>query len=61
VGDGLATVVVVALNLIAILFLGYIGASVATVVTEAALCTFGWWFVQIGRPELRLRVIALSW
>jgi len=58
---GLATVVAVALNLIAILFLGYIGASVATVVTEAALCTFGWWFVQIGRPELRLRVIGLSW
>lgn len=58
---GLATVVAVGLNLVAIAFSGYIGASVATVVTEASLCVFGWWFVQLKRPELRLPVIRLSW
>jgi O-antigen/teichoic acid export membrane protein len=58
---GLATVVAVALNLVFIAFAGYLGASVATVITEAALCTFGWWFVQLRRPDLRLPVIQLSW
>ncbi len=58
---GLATVVAVGLNLVAIAFSGYIGASVATVVTEASLCAFGWWFVQLKRPDLRLPVIRLSW
>ena len=58
---GLATVVAVALNLVFIALAGYLGASVATVVTEAALCTFGWWFVQLRRPDLRLPVIQLSW
>jgi O-antigen/teichoic acid export membrane protein len=58
---GLATVVAVALNLVAILLFGYLGASVATVMTEAALCGFGWWFVQLRRPELRLPVLRLTW
>jgi O-antigen/teichoic acid export membrane protein len=58
---GLATAIAVTLNLIAILLSGYLGAAVATVVTEAALCTFGWWFVQLRRPELRLQVLRLSW
>ncbi|HKW58329.1 MAG TPA: flippase [Candidatus Dormibacteraeota bacterium] len=58
---GLATVVAVALNLVAIVLFGYLGASVATVLTEAALCTFGWWFVQVRRPELRLSVLRLTW
>ena len=58
---GLATAVAVMLNLIAIVSFGYLGASVATVVTEAALCAFGWWFVQVKRPDLRLPVIRLSW
>lgn len=58
---GLATVVAVTLNLVAILMFGYLGASVATVLTEAALCAFGWWFVQLRRPELRLPVLRLSW
>ena len=58
---GFATAVAVVLNLVAIVPFGYLGASVATVVTEAALCTFGWWFVQVKRPELRLPVIRLSW
>jgi O-antigen/teichoic acid export membrane protein len=58
---GLATVVAVALNLAAILLFGYVGASVATVLTEAALCAFGWWFVQLRRPELRLPVARLTW
>ena len=57
----LATIVAVALNLAVIPLFGYLGASVATVVTEAALCSFGWWFVQVNRPELRLPVIGLSW
>lgn len=58
---GLATVVAVALNLVAIILFGYLGASVATVLTEAALCAFGWWFVQLRRPELRLPVLRLTW
>ncbi len=58
---GLATAVAVALNLVAIVLFGYLGASVATVLTEAALCAFGWWFVQLRRPELRLPVLRLTW
>ncbi len=58
---GLATVVAVALNLAAIVLFGYLGASVATVLTEASLCAFGWWFVQLRAPELRLPVLRLSW
>lgn len=58
---GLAAGVNIVLNLVAIPLFGYIGASATTVVTEAALCTFGWWFVQRHRPELRLRVVHLSW
>lgn len=58
---GLATAVAVVLNLIAILLFGYLGASAATVLTEAALCTFGWWFVQLKRPELRLPVVRIAW
>src|SRR5450759_3237165 len=36
-------------------------ASTTTVLTEASLCVFGWWFVQRNHPELRLGVIRLSW
>jgi len=57
----LATIVAVVLNLATIPFFGYIGASFATVLTEAALCTFGWWFVQVRRPELRLAVVRIAW
>jgi O-antigen/teichoic acid export membrane protein len=57
----LAAVINVALNLALIPVFGYLGASTVTVVTEAALCTFGWWFVQLRRPELRLPVIRLTW
>jgi O-antigen/teichoic acid export membrane protein len=58
---GLATAVAVTLNLVAILAFGYLGASVATVLTEASLCAFGWWFVQLRSPELRLPVVRLTW
>jgi O-antigen/teichoic acid export membrane protein len=58
---GLAAAVNIVLNLILIPFYGYLAASATTVVTEAALCTFGWWFVQRHRPELRLPVLNLSW
>ena len=58
---GLATIVAVVMNLVAIVLFGYLGASAATVLTEAALCAFGWWFVQLRRPELRLPVLRLSW
>ncbi len=51
----------ISLNLAFIPFFGYLAASVMTVLTEAALCTFGWWFVQRRRPDLRLPVIQLSW
>lgn len=40
---------------------GYLAASTTTVLTEASLCAFGWWFVQRNHPELRLAVIGLSW
>jgi O-antigen/teichoic acid export membrane protein len=58
---GLAAVINIALNLAFIPFFGYLAASVMTVLTEGALCTFGWWFVQRKRPELRLPVLQLSW
>ena len=56
-----AGVIAIVLNTAAIVLFGYLGASAATVLTEAALCTFGWWFVQLNRPDLRLPVIRLSW
>jgi len=58
---GLAAAINIALNLILIPLYGYLAASATTVVTEAALCVFGWWFVQRHRPELRLPVIRLGW
>lgn len=58
---GLAAALNIALNLVLIPFYGYLAASAVTVVTEAALCTLGWWFVQRHRPELRLPVLELSW
>lgn len=57
----LAAGVNIALNLTLIPLYGYLGASVVTVVTEAALCGFGWWFVQLKRPDLRLAVVQLTW
>jgi O-antigen/teichoic acid export membrane protein len=58
---GLAAAINIALNLILIPFYGYLAASATTVVTEAALCSLGWWFVQRRSPELRLPVVDLSW
>lgn len=58
---GLAAGINIVLNLILIPFYGYLAASATTVVTEASLCVFGWWFIQRHRPELRLPVINLSW
>ena len=58
---GLAAAINIVLNLIFIPFYGYLAASTTTVLTEAALCAFGWWFVQRNMPELRLPVIRLSW
>ena len=58
---GLAAAINIALNLALIPRYGYLAASATTAVTEASLCVFGWWFVQRGRPELSLRVLALSW
>jgi O-antigen/teichoic acid export membrane protein len=58
---GLAAGVNIVLNLILIPFYGYLAASATTVVTEAALCVFGWWFVQRHHPELRLPWLRLSW
>jgi O-antigen/teichoic acid export membrane protein len=57
----LAAGINIVLNLALIPLFGYLGASTVTVVTEAALCTFGWWFVQLRRPDLRLPVIQISW
>jgi O-antigen/teichoic acid export membrane protein len=57
----LAAVINIGLNLALIPFYGFLAASTMTVLTEAALCGFGWWFVQMRRPELRLPVIKLSW
>jgi len=58
---GLVSVINIGLNLVLIPLYGYLAASTTTVVTEAALCAFGWWFVQRGRPELTLPVVGLSW
>jgi O-antigen/teichoic acid export membrane protein len=58
---GLAAAINIVLNLIFIPAFGYLAASTTTVVTEAALCAFGWWFVQRNHPELRLDAIGLSW
>jgi O-antigen/teichoic acid export membrane protein len=58
---GLAAGLAVVLNLAVIPFFGYLGASVVTVVVEAALCTAGWWFVQLREPELRLNVVHIGW
>ena len=58
---GLAAGINIVLNLIFIPIYGYLAASAITVVTEASLCVFGWWFIQRNRPELRLPVINLSW
>lgn len=57
----IAAAINIVLNLMLIPLYGYLGASTVTVVTEAALCTFGWWFVQARRPELRLPVVQLTW
>jgi O-antigen/teichoic acid export membrane protein len=58
---GLAAAINIALNLALIPLYGYLAASATTVLTEASLCTLGWWFVQRHRPELRLEVISLGW
>jgi O-antigen/teichoic acid export membrane protein len=58
---GLAAAINIVLNLIFIPFYGYLAASTTTVLTEASLCVFGWWFVQRNHPELRLAVIRLGW
>jgi O-antigen/teichoic acid export membrane protein len=58
---GLAAAINIVLNLIFIPAFGYLAASATTVITEAALCAFGWWFVQRDHPELRLDAIGLSW
>ena len=58
---GLAAAINIALNLVFIPFYGYLAASVVTVITEAALCTMGWWFVARGRPDLKLPWLSLSW
>ncbi len=58
---GLAAAINISLNLIFIPLYGYLAASATTVVTEAALCTIGWWLVQRHRPELRLAVPAVAW
>ena len=51
----------IGLNLVFIPIYGYLAASTVTVITEAALCAFGWWFVQRHRPDLRLPVGSLTW
>jgi hypothetical protein len=48
-------------NLIFIPAFGYLAASTTTVITEASLCLFGWWFVRRSHPELRLAAVRLSW
>ena len=58
---GIASVLNIGLNLIFIPIYGYLGASATTAITEAALCTFGWWFVQRRRSDLALPVAGLSW
>lgn len=61
IATAIAAGLAVALNFALIPFFGYLGASVVTVLVEAALCAFGWWFVQLGRPDLRLAVVRLTW
>jgi O-antigen/teichoic acid export membrane protein len=61
VATGLAAAINIALNLALIPIYGYLAASAVTVITEAALCAFGWWFVQRHRPDLRLPIGALTW
>jgi O-antigen/teichoic acid export membrane protein len=58
---GLAAGINIALNLVLIPLYGYLAASATTVLTEASLCTLGWWFVQRHRPELRLNVFGQGW
>lgn len=58
---GIAAALNIALNLVLIPIYGYLAASTTTVITEAALCTVGWWFVQRGRPDLRLNVPLVAW
>ena len=58
---GLAAAINIALNLVFIPLFGYLAASTTTVLTEASLCVFGWYFVQMKRPDLRLPVIRLGW
>jgi O-antigen/teichoic acid export membrane protein len=58
---GLAAALNIVLNLILIPFYGYIAASATTVVTEMALCAFGWWFVQRQGAALRLPWARVSW
>jgi O-antigen/teichoic acid export membrane protein len=58
---GLAAAINIGLNLLFIPLYGYLAASADTVVTEIALCAFGWWFVQRGRQHLRLAWLRLSW
>jgi O-antigen/teichoic acid export membrane protein len=57
----IAAAVNIALNLALIPLYGYLAASAATVITEAVLCTAGWWFVQRQRPDLRLPPFATVW
>jgi Polysaccharide biosynthesis C-terminal domain len=58
---GLAAALNIGLNLLLIPYYGYLAASANTVVTELALCVFGWWFVQYRRSHLRLPWVRLSW
>ena len=58
---GIAAVINIALNLALIPLYGYLAASAATVITEAALCVAGWWFVQRQRPDLRLPPFSSVW
>lgn len=52
-------VVNVGLNVIVIPIYGYIGASWATIVTEIALCVFGW--ILVARHLTRIPVFRLCW
>jgi len=58
---GIAAAINIVLNLIFVPLYGYLAASATTVVTEASLCVFGWWFVQRNQTELRLPVFSLTW